>query len=151
LIKEANALGSQVSLPRAELTAWSAERAKVTFVILFGSFVPGHELRVATPHSDVDIAVHTEGDLTLLERGAWIADLELLCGRAVDLVWLNPLPAQNPALAYEIVTEGQLLFCRERARYVGFRTAVTLRYLDTAYLREQVAAAFRRHHVERRS
>lgn len=131
------------TLPRAELTTWFAQRSKVCFAVLFGSFAHG----TVTPQSDVDIAVYTQEPLALLERGAWVADLEQLCQRTVDLVWLNPLPAQDPALAFEILAHGQSLFCRKTAWYVAFKTSVTLRYLDTAHLRQQVAAAFQRRHT----
>lgn len=135
-------------LPQAELSTWITQHPKICFAILFGSFARGD--RAVMPQSDVDIAVYTEEDLTLLDRGAWITDLEMICRRAVDLVWLNPLPAQDPALAFEIMTQGHLLFCRETKRYVAFKTSVILRYLDTAYLREQIATAFERRYIKGR-
>lgn len=133
------------TLPRAELTTWFAQHPQIGFAILFGSFA--REPAAVTLHSDVDIAIYTEEELALLERGAWITDLETICERPVDLVWLNPLPSQDPALAFEIMAHGQSLFCRGNAQYVAFKTSVMLRYLDTAYLREQVAAAFERRHL----
>ncbi len=149
LTERTDAPDAQLSLPTRELNAWFAKHRRVSFVVLFGSLVPEREGDLATPESDVDIAIHTDGSLPLLERGAWIAELEELCGRSVDLVWLNPLPGQNPTLAHEIMTRGHLLFCREGAPYVAFKTRAILRYLDTAHLREQVTAAFRRRHGER--
>ncbi len=134
-----------LTLPRAKLTTWFAQHPKIGFAILFGSFA--REPAAVTPQSDADIAIYTEEDLALLERGAWITDLEMICKRPVDLVWLNPLPAQDPALAFEIMAHGQLLFCRENAPYIAFKTSVTLHYLDTAHLREQIATAFERRHL----
>lgn len=136
------------TLPRAELTTWFAQHAKIGFAILFGSFA--REPGTVTPHSDVDIAIYTEEELVLLERGAWITDIEMICERPVDLVWLNPLPSQDPALAFEIMSHGQTFFCRENAPYIAFKTFVILRYLDTAYLREQVAAAFEHRYITSR-
>jgi predicted nucleotidyltransferase len=130
---------------KTELTTWFAQHPQVCFAVLFGSWAR----ETGTPRSDVDLAVYTYERLPLLERGAWIADLERLVQRTVDLVWLNPLPGQDPALAYEILSRGQLLFCRDRETYVAYKTTVMLRYLDTAYLRRQIADAFERRHLGR--
>lgn len=63
-------------------------------------------------------------------------------GRDVDVLELNSALRQNPAPAYRVVSEGVMLFCRERRIFVDLRTQAMLRYLDTAFLRATVARAF---------
>lgn len=69
------------------------------------------------------------------------ATLERAVGRDVDVLELNTALRQNPALAWRAVSEGVMLFCRERRAFVDFRTQSMLRYLDTAFLRDMVARA----------
>ncbi|MBN1484320.1 MAG: nucleotidyltransferase domain-containing protein [Chloroflexia bacterium] len=138
-----NTSGHPRSLPRAELVDWFSRQPSIRFALLFGSFSQG----TMRPQSDVDLAIYTQGELALLERGAWTTELEQLCRRTVDLVWLNPLPAQNPALAFEILASGELLFCPQSAPYVAYKTRAILRYLDTTYLRQQVEDAFQNRHI----
>ncbi|MCS7291127.1 MAG: nucleotidyltransferase domain-containing protein, partial [Roseiflexus sp.] len=71
-----------------------------------------------------------------------MAELERALGRDVDLLVLNDAWKHNPALAYRVVTEGVVLFCRDQETLTDFKTRVFLAYFDTAFLREMVARAF---------
>lgn len=110
----------------------------IEFALLFGSFARGKP----KPWSDVDIAIFVARPLDLLEIGQLTAALECSLGRAVDVLVLNTALEHHPALAYNVVAEGSLLFCRRRETFVNCKTQIILRYLDTAFLRSMVARAF---------
>ena len=110
----------------------------IEFALLFGSFACG----APQPWSDVDIAVYLSRPLSLLEQGQLTAALERHLGRDVDLLFLNTALDHNPALAYRAITEGTLLFCRDRKTFVDCKSRAMVRYLDTAFLRALVARAF---------
>lgn len=82
----------------------------IEFALLFGSFARGKP----KPWSDVDIAIFVARPLDLLEIGQLTAALECSLGRAVDVLVLNTALEHHPALAYNVVAEGSLLFCRRR-------------------------------------
>jgi len=105
----------------------------VNFAILFGSYAREQEL----PMSDIDIALGLHNDLTLMERGYLISELESLVHIDIDLVVLNTLLSTNPRLAYHIYQEGVLLFGKNEKSLVRLRSETMKRYLDTRYLRNQ--------------
>ncbi|MGB9751489.1 MAG: nucleotidyltransferase domain-containing protein [Roseiflexus castenholzii] len=110
----------------------------IEFALLFGSFARGKP----KPWSDVDIAIFVGRTLDLLEIGQLTATLECSLGRTVDVLILNTALEHHPALAYNVIAEGCLLFCRRREAFVDCKTKIILRYLDTAFLRSMVARAF---------
>jgi predicted nucleotidyltransferase len=110
----------------------------IEFALLFGSFAG----RNPQPWSDVDIAVYLSRPLGLLEQGQLTAILERHLNRDVDLLVLNNALDYSPALAYRAITEGTLLFCRDRETFVDCKTRAILRYLDTTFLRALVSHAF---------
>ncbi len=110
----------------------------IEFALLFGSFARA----APQPWSDVDIAIHVSRPLALLELGRLTAALERGLGRDVDVLVLNTALDRNPALAYRVISEGMLLFCRSRKTFVDFKTRAILGYLDTAFLRAMIARAF---------
>lgn len=87
------------------------------------------------------IAVYVSRLLSLLEQGQLTAALERSLGRDVDLFVLNTVLDHNPALAYRAITEGTLLFCRDRKTFVDFKTRAMVRYLDTAFLQAAITYA----------
>ncbi|MGQ9548634.1 MAG: type VII toxin-antitoxin system MntA family adenylyltransferase antitoxin [Roseiflexus sp.] len=115
-----------------------ATQEAVLFALLFGSFAKGEP----QPWSDVDIGVYLSRPWSLLEIGKLNAALERVLGREVDLSVLNIALERNPALAYKVVAEGTLLFCRDPAAFADFKTRVVLKYLDTAFLRAMITGAF---------
>ncbi len=109
----------------------------IEFALLFGSFARGNP----RPWSDVDIAIFVAQPLDLLEVGQLTAALERSVGRTVDLLVLNTAIERNPALAYNVIREGSLLFCRRHETFVDCKTKIMLQYLDTAFLRAMVERA----------
>lgn len=80
-------------------------RHELALVVLFGSQAKG----LATPHSDVDLAVLTtrvEADVDYQEA-VWEDFLRLLQRGDVDVIWLNQV---SPLLGYQVATTGQVLF-----------------------------------------
>jgi predicted nucleotidyltransferase len=80
-------------------------RHELALVVLFGSQAKG----LATPHSDVDLAVLTTraGADVDYQEAVWEDFLRLLERGDVDVVWLNQV---TPLLGYQVATTGQVLF-----------------------------------------
>lgn len=106
----------------------------IDFAILFGSYARGE----AFPMSDIDIAIGIgDNNMSLMERGYIIAELESRIHIDVDLLILNGLSYTNPALAYHIFQKGYILFIRNQSTLTELKTETMLRYMDTSYLRKQ--------------
>jgi hypothetical protein len=67
-----------------------------------------------------------------------ITDLTGLTGFKIDITLLNDLLNNRPALAFNIVSYGELLFCTDTMLHTTCKTGVLLTYFDTAYLRDMV-------------
>lgn len=106
--------------------------------ILFGSFAEGRE----NDMSDIDIGVLVSKELSLIEVGFLAAGMEMVFKRRVDLVILNDLYKKNPLLAYEIITKGNLMFCRDQEKLVELKTNTILSFLDMLPLRDAVTRKF---------
>lgn len=115
------------------------EEGSIEFAILFGSLAKNRFLHI----SDIDIGILTSQDIPLLNQGYYIAELETLLQRKVDLVLLNDLFKNNPPLSYEIACFGEILFCRDHKKYIDFKTRTFLSYFDTQFLRDQVEKKMR--------
>ncbi len=113
-------------------------RPEMIFALLFGSVARGQ----ATPLSDVDVGIFTERPMELLELGGLVSELEQAVGRPVDVVELHKALQRRPALAYEAVAHGKLIFCRDEDRWVDFKYRTFLAYFDTEPLRRMVHDAF---------
>lgn len=88
--------------------------------------------------SDVDVAIYTNRKLELLEYGYIISELEMQLRKEVDLIVLNDLFKKNPSLAFEIMKEGKLIFCKDKEKYLEYKKRTFLYYMDTEYLRRMV-------------
>lgn len=107
--------------------------------ILFGSFAEGKENKM----SDIDIGIVAIKDLSLIEIGLVASRIEMSLKRRVDIVILNDLYRKNPLLAYEILSKGNILFCRNQERLIELKTNTILSFIDTAQLREAVNNALK--------
>lgn len=112
------------------------KQENIVFAYLFGSFVTSER------HRDIDVAIHTKGKMALLEFGELQTELSKSTGLDIDLIRINNLPGENPVLAFEIVSNGSLLFTKESGMHLDFKEKVLLRYFDTAVLRKQIHNAF---------
>lgn len=87
-----------------------ARYPSITVAVLFGSMTTA---RVRFD-SDLDLAVSATTPLTVQSRMDLIEDLALAFGRPVDLINLNQL---HGPLLHQILTQGQLMLCKDRTRY----------------------------------
>jgi len=128
----------------AKIISVIAERLKevpgLDFVYLFGSYCSGKP----TVMSDVDIAIYTTPKLPLMDLGKIILDLECELHLPVDMIRLNELYREKPAMAMEIVQTGHLLLCPNKNTHIRFKHLTYLFYLDTQPLRQKVKARFLR-------
>lgn len=109
---------------------------EVVFAFIFGSFVKSETFR------DVDVAIYTKVKLNLVQFGAIQSGLTECIRQDIDLVSLNGLPSKNPAFAYEIVTQGKLLFYTDKEKFTAYKQKALLYFFDTANLRKKVKRAF---------
>lgn len=111
-----------------------SKQPDIAFVYLFGSSAK----KRTTPRSDIDLAVYlipSEKNSDVESRFDQIYhELNRLSPPAsLDLIDLNKTP---PYLAYEILKEGDLFFCKEESLKISF-IAKTLRdYFDRSHARE---------------
>lgn len=111
-------------------------RDEIIFAYVFGSFIRKESYR------DIDIGIFTEEDLDLIEIGRIQTELQNTVDDRVEVVQMQLLPAKNPRFAFSIVTEGELLFTRDREKHSDYKRQVLLRYFDTAPLRAMMDQAF---------
>ncbi len=134
LLKDIN----QTKLSSADIIHKTAEYLQtldyLNFAILFGS----HAQNKATAMSDIDIGIHTNRDLELLEIGYITAKLESRLKCNVDLIVLNQLYKRKPKLVFEIVSKGKIICSKNEKALVEFKKNCYLYYLDTQYLRQMM-------------
>jgi predicted nucleotidyltransferase len=97
---------------------------------VFGSEAKGE----SGPLSDMDIAVFV--DKSIDKSGRFDLKLRLsnelssIMDRRVDLVILNDTPVQ---LSFEVIKDGELVFCRDQSIKVAVETEILSKYLDRRY------------------
>jgi len=106
----------------------------VDFVIIFGSLVKGN----FREDSDIDIAIHLQRDLELLEIGDIVSRLETKLEKNVDIVILNNLYKMDPVMAFEIISKGMPIYVINKEKFVEFKYRTFIEYMDTEYLRKLI-------------
>jgi predicted nucleotidyltransferase len=102
----------------------------VIIAYVFGSEAKGE----SGPLSDMDIAVFV--DKSIDKSGRFDLKLRLsnelssIMDRRVDLVILNDTPVQ---LSFEVIEDGELVFCRDQSIKVAVETEILSKYLDRRY------------------
>lgn len=129
---------------RLEKAVSELEKQKeIVAIYLFGSYASGRN----RPTSDVDLAVllktiakeqYLEKRLDIMAKLTGIIQIDDL-----DLIVLNEAPA---GLAYRIISEGRLLYLRnkDRDKFVNFKARVFDRYLDYLPVQKMFSAALGR-------
>ena len=107
-------------------------RMDIHFAIVFGSYANNKN----RPFSDLDIGIHTNEDLSLLQIGSIIDDLERLTNIKTDLLILNDLYEKNSSIAYNIICNHKLIYTHIEKKYIQFKTKTYLHYFDDEPLRE---------------
>ncbi len=98
----------------------------IDFALLFGSYANGTQQSL----SDIDIAIHTNRPISLLEQGELISALEDALQKKIDLILLNALYKKNAKLAFNIVDNHRIIFCHDQESYVDFKTYTYKYYFD---------------------
>ena len=112
----------------------------ITFAFLFGSYAEDK----STDISDIDVGIYTGKVVTLKDIGLITAHLEKVTQRKTDLLILNGLYKTKPVLAFEVISRGDLIFCRDSRMLTEFKTNVFMYYFDTKPLRDMIDKAFRK-------
>ena len=112
----------------------------VLFAYLYGSYARDEAL----PQSDIDIAVFVSGDFSQKEYAELELDLsieldKLDLGAETEVRIMNKLPL---LMKGEILTEGQLIFCRDDSTRVEFETITRDEYFDFLPLHHQYQKAY---------
>ncbi|HSD64677.1 MAG TPA: nucleotidyltransferase domain-containing protein [Ignavibacteriaceae bacterium] len=111
---------------KEKITDVLLKRENISFAYLFGSQAK-NKTRF---RSDLDIALYFKNDPGLGEIGALVVELENTSDCKVDIVSLKNLYEKNPKLAYSVIAEGNLLFCKDKLLLSHFKKNVFLYYLD---------------------
>jgi len=107
------------------------QHSEAVLAYLFGSYAQGE----AGHGSDVDIAVLLAGDAKKLYesyRQLGLGVRNALGTERFDLLLLNDAP---PALTFEVISTGRLIYARSDQDLNAFEVNVVRAYLDTAHLR----------------
>ena len=120
---------------KAAMAEYLATIPEIVLGVLFGSYARGQ----GRPDSDVDCAVllsEAVPTARYLDLRLRVMDgLASAIGRDdVDVAVLNEAPL---ALAYRVLRDGVLLFCRDHAAYVRYRVRTLNLYFDFAPLLER--------------
>lgn len=87
-----------------------AREAGIKLALIFGSLAKGR----TRSDSDVDVAVAADKPLAIGTKIRLIEQLAVLTGRPIDLV---DLQLADGLILNQVLVEGRLLFCRDRALY----------------------------------
>jgi len=104
----------------------SQESVEYDFVLLFGSYSSGK----TDFYSDVDIAIHMPADISLVQTGTIISDLENLLDRRIDLVFLREIYKKDALFAKNIVENHQKIDIKDETKWVDFKRESMLYYFD---------------------
>ena len=120
---------------KREIKNYLSREKNIIFSLIFGSQVAGK----ANQLSDIDIGIYSKTEMELLEMGRIIFDLEKMIGKKIDLVVLNDIFKKDPALAFEIISNSEILFVKDQNELVRFKRLVYLYFMDTEPLRKQIS------------
>lgn len=93
-----------------ELTDLMSDHSDILLCILFGSIANQRE----SVESDLDVAIAGERAFTAEQKQDFIEELATAFGRPVDLVDLQLI---SGTLLHQILTKGELIFCRDHQLY----------------------------------
>ena len=107
-----------------------ASKPYIKFAYLFGSQAKG----VAGPLSDIDIAIFSDETAAYSRESIYGSEYELvleleeaLGARQVDLVVLNKAPI---SLRYQVLRDGEIVFCCSEKERIRFHEETIKLYLD---------------------
>jgi predicted nucleotidyltransferase len=121
-----------------KITKFLENKDFIIFALLFGSFSSGKY----TDMSDIDLGIYLVKDISIIEYGDLVSQLESFTEKKIDLVILNNLYNENPRFAYQIITTGKILFVKDKNSFSDYKTKVFLCYFDTEPMLKLVDKAF---------
>jgi predicted nucleotidyltransferase len=119
---------STLDLPDSNQLAGIASANQLRLIVLFGSAARG----VMHGESDIDLGVLVEKKLTTSRRIALWSQLSRLFSQDVDLSVLNHI---DPAVAFQIASEGVVLFEDEPDTWENWKSYAIRQYWDTEKFR----------------
>ena len=106
---------------------------QIRFAMIFGSAASGNDSNL----SDIDVAIYSDPSLDLLDFGRLITQIEQIAQRKVDLVELNGLIKSNNLLAYNIITNNNLIFLKDQNLFTQYKRDSFLTYFDHTFFRNK--------------
>ena len=100
-------------------------------VILFGSYARGDQ----RPDSDVDIAIKTKKKISKKEIFEMTQELEQLLKKDIDLIDLNAI---SDSFRYEILMNGQTLYCEDSYQFDLYKLDMFREYLELNESRKDI-------------
>ncbi|PMP68649.1 MAG: hypothetical protein C0189_00775 [Caldisericum exile] len=110
----------------------------IVFALFFGSFARG----LANDISDVDIGIYVERDISILEYGNFVSQLQSLTGKRRDLIILNNPYEKNPRFAYQIISQGKVFFTKSENLWADYGRKVFLYYFDAESMLRMMDGSF---------
>lgn len=101
-------------------------------IVLFGSYARGTQ----TDESDVDIGIKSSTDITKKELYELSEKIEDEIKKDVDLVNLDTI--ENDGFKYEILINGEVIYCRDSYKFDFYKLDAYREYLDLNESRKMI-------------
>ena len=112
--------------------------SRYAFVLLFGSYVSGKQSDL----SDIDIGLYYPDEVDYMDLGYQSAILESKFTKKIDIIALNDVYKKDPLFGFEILNNHIPILIKDEAKYISFKTACQLYYLDHLPLIQMQKKAF---------
>lgn len=93
-----------------KIEQWGEDHPEILLCIVFGSLAEGN----SSFSSDLDIAIACKKPIDADGKQSMVEELGLALGRPIDLIDLNKTKG---TLLHQILTKGELVFCRDHQLY----------------------------------
>lgn len=107
------------------------EKLNCEAVVLFGSYARGTQ----NPESDIDIAFKTDRKISKQELFDLIQELEELMKIDVDLINLDNI---TDVFRYEILMNGEILYCKDSFKFDMYKIDMLREYLELNESRKEI-------------
>ena len=107
------------------------ERLDCEVIILFGSYARGEQ----RPDSDVDLAIKSPKEISKKEIFELTQELEQLLKKDIDLIDLNAI---SDSFRYEILMNGQVLYCEDSYKFDLYKLDMFREYLELNESRKDI-------------
>lgn len=108
------------------------EKCNPQAIILFGSYARNTQNK----ESDIDIAIKTTNSISKLEMFNWKNELEDIIKLDVDLINLDA--ELSDGFRYEILINGQIIFCQNQYEFDLYKLDMFREYLELSESRQMI-------------